>query len=132
MLLRNWHYLLANKFVFFVDHQALLYLVNKPCSTGRIVRWFVILLEFEFTVAVKKGSTHTRADHVSRLTIGEAATGVPDDLPDAPLFQLEMAPKWSESVVLFLMTAQVPDSDASMEDQADFMYDCSNFQLIAG
>lgn len=31
------HYLLANKFVFFTDHQALLYLVNKPCSTGRIV-----------------------------------------------------------------------------------------------
>ena len=32
------HYLLANQFVIFVDHQALLYLVNKPCSTGRIVR----------------------------------------------------------------------------------------------
>ena len=24
------HYLLANKFIFFTDHQALLYLVNKP------------------------------------------------------------------------------------------------------
>ena len=24
------HYLLANKFVLFIDHQALLYLVNKP------------------------------------------------------------------------------------------------------
>ena len=58
------HYLLANKFVFFVDHQALLYLVNKPCSTGRIVRWFVMLLEFDFTVAVKKGLTHRRADHM--------------------------------------------------------------------
>ena len=52
------HYLLANQFVFFVDHQALLYLVNKPCSMGRLVRWFVILLEFDFTVVIKKGSTH--------------------------------------------------------------------------
>ena len=42
------YYLLANKFIFFVDHQALLYLVNKPCAIGRIVRWFVILLEFDF------------------------------------------------------------------------------------
>ena len=50
------HYLLANKFVFFTDHQALLYLVNKPCNTGRIVRWFIILLEFDFTVVVKKGN----------------------------------------------------------------------------
>ena len=66
------HYLLANQFIFFVDHQDLLYLVrkNKPCATGRIVRWFVILLEFDFIlVAVKKGSTHHRADHLSRITI---------------------------------------------------------------
>ena len=52
------HYLLANKFVFFTDHQALLYLVNKPCNMGRIVQWFLILLEFDFTVVVKKGITH--------------------------------------------------------------------------
>ena len=52
------HYLLANKFVFFVDHQALLYLVNKPCNTRQIVRWFLILLKFDFEVVVKKGTTH--------------------------------------------------------------------------
>lgn len=103
------HYLLANKFMFFTDHQALLYLVNKPCSTGRIVWWFVILLEFDFTVAVKKGSTHTQADHVSRLQNGEAAEGIEDDLPDAALFQIEMVPHWSQRVVHFLMTAEVLD-----------------------
>ena len=27
---KHRHYLLANKFFFFTDHQALLYLVNKP------------------------------------------------------------------------------------------------------
>ena len=47
------HYLLANKFVFFTNHQALLYLVKKPCNTGMIVIWFLILLEFDFTVIVK-------------------------------------------------------------------------------
>ena len=52
------HYLLANHFIFFVDHHALLYLVNKPCATGHIVCWFVILLEFDFLVAVKLRKTH--------------------------------------------------------------------------
>ena len=52
------HYLLANKFVFFTDHQALLYLVNKPCNTSRIVKWCLILLEFDFIIVVKKGITH--------------------------------------------------------------------------
>ena len=30
---KSFYYLLANKFVFFMDHQALLYLVNKPCAS---------------------------------------------------------------------------------------------------
>ena len=96
------HYLLANKFVFFTDHQALLYLVNKPCNTGCIVRWFLILLEFDFTVVVKKGITHQRVDHLSRLIHGEAPDGIPDDLPDAYLFNIEMIPEWSVQIVPML------------------------------
>ena len=75
------NYLLANKFVFFMDHHALLYLVNKPCSMARIVRWFVILLEFDFTISIKLGHSHQRADHLSRITNGEAPIGVNDECP---------------------------------------------------
>ena len=126
------HYLLANQFVFFIDHQALLYLVNKPCSTGRLVRWFVILLEFNFTVAVKKGSTHQRAYHVSRIPNGEHPIGVLDELPDACLFQIEMVPKWSKCLVHFLTTADTMELGETCKEKADFMLACSNFQMIAG
>ena len=85
-----------------MEHQALLYLINKPCSTGRIARWFLILLEFDFTVVVKKGTTHQRANHLSRLTRGEPPIGVDDDLPDAYLFNIEMVPKWSEELIPLL------------------------------
>jgi hypothetical protein len=30
------HYLLGNKFVFYVDHMALLYLIKKPQVSGHI------------------------------------------------------------------------------------------------
>ena len=90
------HYLLANKFVFFVDHQALLYLVNTPCSNARTVRWFIILLAFDFTVVVKKVTTHQKANHLSHLLHGEPPKGIDDDLRDAYLFNIEMIPKWSE------------------------------------
>jgi hypothetical protein len=33
---KNKHYLLGNKFVFYVDHVALIYLVNKPQVLGKI------------------------------------------------------------------------------------------------
>ena len=125
------HYLLANKFVFFVDHQALLYLVNKPCATGRSVRWFVILLEFDFTVAVKKGSTHQRADHLSRITSGEAPTGVDDDIPDATLFQVETAPYWARPIVTFLSTGFVFDS-SSFPSKLALVEESKEYQLISG
>ena len=30
------HYLVANPFIFYIDHQALKYLINKPLHHGRI------------------------------------------------------------------------------------------------
>jgi hypothetical protein len=47
------HYLLGNSFTFFVDHQALIYLVNKPTVTGGITRWLLLLQEFNFKVIYK-------------------------------------------------------------------------------
>jgi hypothetical protein len=35
------HYLLGNWFVFYVDHMALVHLVNKPQVFGRIARWLL-------------------------------------------------------------------------------------------
>ena len=107
------HYLLSYKFVIFTDHhQALLYLVNKPCNTGRIVGWFLIWLEFDFTVVVKKGITHQRVDHLSRLINREAPMGVPYDLPNAYLFNVEMVQKWSTNIIPMLIVGrlQLPTS----------------------
>ena len=126
------HYLLANQFFFFVDHQALLYLVNKPCCIGRLVRWFVILLEFDFTIVVKKGSTHQRADCVSRILNGEHPIEVSDELPNAGLFQIEMVPNWSEHLVHFLTIGDTIELGETCEEKDDFMQACSNFQMIAG
>jgi hypothetical protein len=33
------HYLLGNKFVFYVDHMALIYLLNKPQALGKITAY---------------------------------------------------------------------------------------------
>ena len=42
-----WHYLLGNKVVFHVDHQALLFLVSKPKLEGRLTCWMLLLQEFD-------------------------------------------------------------------------------------
>jgi len=49
---------LGNKFVFYVDHMALVYLVNKPQVSSCIVRRLLLFLEYEFIVVYKSGHTH--------------------------------------------------------------------------
>jgi hypothetical protein len=44
------HYLLGNRFVFYVDHMALMYLVNKPQVSGIIIRWLPLFLESDFNI----------------------------------------------------------------------------------
>ncbi len=56
------HYLLGNKFVFYVNHMALVYLVNKPQVLGRIARWLLLFLKYDFIVVYKLDKTHVVAN----------------------------------------------------------------------
>jgi len=47
------HYLLGYKTIFYMDHDSLKYLVNKPDLSGRIARWILLLQEFNYEVVVK-------------------------------------------------------------------------------
>jgi hypothetical protein len=79
------HFLLGNKFVFYVDHMALVYLVNKPQVLGRITRW-LLFLEYVFTIVYKPGKTHIIANALSRLLDNSKPLGVLDQSVDVLLF----------------------------------------------
>jgi hypothetical protein len=65
------HYLLRNDFIFFVDHEAILYLVKKLTITGRIAKWLLLLQEFDFKVVYKLGQVHFLPNHLFRINHGE-------------------------------------------------------------
>ena len=65
------HYLLANPFIFYTDHQELKYLVNKPLHNGRICWWLLLFQEFELEVVVRPGKLNVGPDHLSQIDIGE-------------------------------------------------------------
>jgi hypothetical protein len=52
------HYLLGNKFVFYIDHMALLYLVKKPQLLSQIMRCLLLFLEYDFLVVYKPRLSH--------------------------------------------------------------------------
>ena len=86
------HYLLVNPIMFYIDHEALKYLVNKPLHHGRICPWFLLSQEFEFKVIVWPGKTNVGPNHLSRIDTGEKQSGIEDELRDAHLFRIKVVP----------------------------------------
>nr|GEU78867.1 hypothetical protein [Tanacetum cinerariifolium] len=60
-------YLIMNKSIVHTDHSALKYLFNKKDAKARLLRWVLLLQEFDFKVLDTKGAENLAADHLSRL-----------------------------------------------------------------
>jgi hypothetical protein len=59
------HYMLNNMFTFYVDHMALMYLVNKPQVFGRLIKWLLLFLEYDFNLFYKPSRSHIMANALS-------------------------------------------------------------------
>ncbi len=90
------HYLLGNKFVFYVDHMAFVYLVNKPQVSGRITRWSLLFFEYDFTIVYKLSKTHVVVDALLRNPNITESIGMPDQTINVSLFYI--GPKWLNDV----------------------------------
>nr|GEZ67923.1 reverse transcriptase domain-containing protein [Tanacetum cinerariifolium] len=60
-------YLVLSKSIVYTDYSALKYLLNKQDAKPRLLRWVLLLQEFDITILDKKGSENLAADHLSRL-----------------------------------------------------------------
>ena len=84
-------YLERNHFEVYTDHQPLRWLLSMHDASGRLARWRLLLLEFEFTIRYKKGIKNTIADAISRLPTFGSSTVDPNI--DVPCFLLETSPE---------------------------------------
>nr|GEX65142.1 reverse transcriptase domain-containing protein [Tanacetum cinerariifolium] len=62
-----WPYLVLSKSIVYTDHSALKYLLSKQDTKPRLLRWVLLLQEFDITIRDIKGSENLTADHLSRL-----------------------------------------------------------------
>jgi len=60
-------YLIGSRVIIFIDHTAIKHLLVKTDSKPRLIRWVLLIQEFDIIIKDKKGSKNVVADHLSRL-----------------------------------------------------------------
>ncbi|RVW12852.1 Retrovirus-related Pol polyprotein from transposon 17.6 [Vitis vinifera] len=87
-------YLVGSFIIVFTDHSALKYLLTKQDAKARLIRWILLLQEFDLQIRDKKGVENVVADHLSRLAIAHNSHVLPinDDFPEESLMLLEKTP----------------------------------------
>ncbi|CAN6547343.1 unnamed protein product [Malus baccata var. baccata] len=82
-------YLLGTKVIIYTDHAALKYLFTKKEAKPRLIRWMLLLQEFDIEIRDKKGSENVVADHLSRMVHEEDVVPIIETFPDEQLMSVK-------------------------------------------
>ncbi|XP_043807314.1 uncharacterized protein LOC122721960 [Manihot esculenta] len=101
-------YLLGTKVIIYSDHTALRYLIKKKESKPRLVRWILLLQEFDLEIRDKKGKENLVADHLSRILTEIETCPINENFPDEHLFSVQEEEPWYADIVNFLAIGDLP------------------------
>ncbi len=76
-------YLHGTRFTLYTDHAALQWLFKNQSSNGRLQRWALALMEYQYDVIHRSGKSNANADGPSRLPLPEGQ-GRGEDVGDEP------------------------------------------------
>ncbi|XP_075106745.1 uncharacterized protein LOC142179774 [Nicotiana tabacum] len=105
-------YLIGSKVIVYTDHAARKYLIDKKKAKSRLIRWVLLLQEFNLEIHDRKGTKNQVADHLSRVEGAEMKVEVEEIMETFPNEQLlasrlEEAP-WYADIANYLTSGIVP------------------------
>ena len=120
-------YFVGSDIIIFTDHSALKYLLTKQNAKARLIRWVLLLQEFNLQIRDKKGVEHVVADHLSRLTIAHNTHNPPinDKFPEESLLLVEKAP-WYAHITNYLAAGELP-ADWKAHDKKFFFANINSY-----
>ncbi|CAL9005417.1 unnamed protein product [Prunus brigantina] len=115
-------YLVGSKVIVYSDHAALRYLLTKKDAKPRLIRWILLLQEFDLEIRDKKGCENVVADHLSRIVVeeqGEAVLPLNETFPDEQLYVVQVKEPWYADFVNYLACG-VLRNDLTYRDKKKF------------
>ena len=106
-----WPYLLGSHVVIHTNHAAIKYLMENKDAKPRLIRWVLLLQEFDLEIKDKKGSDNVIEDNLSRFerTAGtEKREEITEIFPDEQLLMLSVQTPWYVDIVNYLASRIMP------------------------
>ncbi|KAE8661092.1 DNA-directed RNA polymerase V subunit 5C-like [Hibiscus syriacus] len=121
-------YLIGTKVIVHTDHSAIKYLVNKKDAKPRLIRWILLLQEFDLEVVDRKGTENQVSDHLSRLENNSEChdtVDIQEEFPDEKILYTAAIP-WYADLVNFLVSGIVP-FDLNSQVKNKFKHDARHY-----
>ena len=121
-------YLVGSKVIIYTDHAAIKYLLTKPDSKPRLIRWVLLLQEFDVEIRDKKGSENVIADHLSRLVNEEVTSKekeIWESFSDEALLYIQQRP-WFADLANFKAAGVIPEG-FNWQQKKKFLHDAKQF-----
>ncbi|KAK8502211.1 hypothetical protein V6N12_042708 [Hibiscus sabdariffa] len=119
-------YLIGTKIIVHTDHSAIRYLVTKKDAKPRLIRWILLLQEFDLGIRDRKGTENQITDHLSRLenrSDCESNIEIKENFPDEKILSVTAIP-WYADIVNFLVSDQLLRRCVPEEEQKDILFHC--------
>jgi len=126
------HYITSYQTFMHTDHDAIKYLMNKPDVNARIIRWLLLLQQFDLTIVDKPGKENVGVDFLSRMNLPASEEAIIDyQLSYEHLFDISVLSPWFVDIENYFVSAQFPPNPPSRE-KSKIIRKSSPFTWIGG
>jgi hypothetical protein len=102
-------YLVGTEVIVYTDHAALKYLLTKKDAKPRLIRWILLLKEFDLKIRDKKGVENSTADHLSRLQFEKSTELlISDYMGDDTFLKVSTTDPWYTNIVNYIVAGYIP------------------------
>jgi hypothetical protein len=114
-------YIVNSKVIVYTDHAAIKYVLAKKEAKPRLIRWILLLQEFDVEIRDKKGVENVVADHLSRMNRGQDDKEPTEDkMRDDHLYRVLDKDTWMIDIIRAIRKMPLDHLDKNTQNKIIF------------